>query len=147
MRSLALAALPRARGCKAATKAASTLQSLATRRTFTSLPTLRPTPLTPNTSIFRSSSLPQSSLYPPTPTPSSNSSAVLDLVPKTAITTHPSLAHCAAQMRFGPRAGNLARTSRLKRKRKHGFLSRLRTRNGRKTLQRRKAKGRLFLSN
>ncbi|PVU92546.1 hypothetical protein BB559_003678 [Furculomyces boomerangus] len=36
--------------------------------------------------------------------------------------------------------------SQLKRKRKHGFLSRLRTKNGRKVLKRRKLKGRRFLS-
>ena len=39
------------------------------------------------------------------------------------------------------------RNSRLKRKRKHGFLSRIRTKNGRKTLLRRLEKGRCRLSN
>ncbi|KAI1214655.1 uncharacterized protein F4807DRAFT_404128 [Annulohypoxylon truncatum] len=146
MRSLTLAALPRARGCKAATKATSTLQSLATRRTFSSLPSLRPTTLASSSTIFRSSTLSQTS-FTPAPNSSSSASVLLDLVPKTAVTSHPSLAGCAAQMRFGPRPEKMARTSRLKRKRKHGFLSRIRTRNGRKILQRRKAKGRSFLSN
>ncbi|OMJ18531.1 putative 54S ribosomal protein L34, mitochondrial [Smittium culicis] len=36
--------------------------------------------------------------------------------------------------------------SQIKRKRKHGFLRRLRTKNGRKVLQRRMLKGRRFLS-
>lgn len=36
--------------------------------------------------------------------------------------------------------------SQVRRKRKHGFLSRLRTRSGRKTLERRWGKGRKFLS-
>ncbi|KAI1452696.1 hypothetical protein F4805DRAFT_407594 [Annulohypoxylon moriforme] len=145
MRSLTLAALSRARGCKVATTATSTLQSIAAKRTFSSLPSLRPTILAPsNTSstVFRSASLPQCQFAP---TPSNGT--VLDLVPKTAITSHPSLASSAAQMRFGPRPGKMARTSRLKRKRRHGFLSRIRTRNGRKILQRRRTKGRTMLSN
>ncbi|KAI2463385.1 hypothetical protein F4781DRAFT_416835 [Annulohypoxylon bovei var. microspora] len=145
MRSLTLAALPRARGSKAVATITSTIQSLATRRTFSSLPSLRPTILAPSSTsstVFRAANLPTCSFAP-----APSSGAALDLVPKTSVTSHPSLAGCAAQVRFGPRPGTMARTSRLKRKRKFGFLARQRTRNGRKVLQRRRSKGRTMLSN
>ncbi|KAI1092470.1 hypothetical protein F5B19DRAFT_454106 [Rostrohypoxylon terebratum] len=151
MRSLTLAALPLSRGYKVASTTTLILQSLATKRTFSSLPSLRPTLLSRNpnpnsNSIFRSCASPQTS-FTPSPNSNSDAAAVLDLVPKTALTSHPSLAGVSAQLRFGPRTQTMERTSRLKRKRTHGFLSRLRTRNGRKTLLRRKTKGRMMLSN
>ncbi|KAI1405963.1 hypothetical protein F4819DRAFT_321117 [Hypoxylon fuscum] len=147
MRSLIRAALPRANGTKAARAAASSIQSWATRRTFSSFPTLRPTILAssnPSSTVFRSSSLPSHTLSAYTPATDATG-AVLDLVPKTSITAHPAL-WGPAQIRCGPRP-TMARSSRLVRKRRHGFLSRVQSRNGRKTLQRRRDKKRSILSN
>ncbi|KAI0380772.1 hypothetical protein F5Y04DRAFT_256676 [Hypomontagnella monticulosa] len=149
MRSFALAALSRARGgqgVNSVTKTISTFQCIASRRTFSSLPSLRPTVLAPNGPVFRPSTLSSSGLLNScTPTPSSTTGITLDLVPKTSVTAHPALAGCGAQIRCGPRP-TMATTSRLVRKRRHGFLSRVRSRNGRKTLQRRRDKKRSTLS-
>ncbi|KAI0851604.1 hypothetical protein F5Y00DRAFT_230222 [Daldinia vernicosa] len=149
MRSFALAALPRARGAgkHALTSTTASIQSLATRRQFSSLPTLRPTLRASPGSIFRSPTSTSNSLLQSfAPQPSAGAgAATADLVPKTSLTAHPSLSG-AAQVRFGPRP-TMARTSRLVRKRRHGFLSRVRSHNGRKTLQRRKEKKRSMLSN
>ncbi|RKP30983.1 hypothetical protein METBISCDRAFT_14967 [Metschnikowia bicuspidata] len=49
------------------------------------------------------------------------------------------------QKRFKSR-GNTYQPSTLRRKRTFGFLARLRSRNGRKILARRKAKGRWYLT-
>ncbi|KAF2842771.1 hypothetical protein M501DRAFT_993534 [Patellaria atrata CBS 101060] len=64
----------------------------------------------------------------------------LDLLPK--ISSHPSLA--GIQVRNGPRA--TYDPSHRVRKRRHGFLARLRSRTGRKILKRRRARGRICLS-
>ncbi|KAL1618988.1 hypothetical protein SLS56_010306 [Neofusicoccum ribis] len=63
-----------------------------------------------------------------------------DVLPK--ISTHPALQ--GIQVRNGPR--DTYKPTNLVRKRRHGFLSRIRTRKGRATLKRRKAKGRSTLS-
>ncbi|KAK7536727.1 ribosomal protein L34-domain-containing protein [Phyllosticta citricarpa] len=63
-----------------------------------------------------------------------------DVMPK--LSTHPAV--LATQVRCGPR--DTYNPSNIKRKRKHGFLSRIRTRKGRKMLARRKAKGRTNMS-
>ncbi|KAI0124236.1 ribosomal protein L34 [Xylariales sp. AK1849] len=134
-------ALSRAASC---VKAISQTQGLVTRRAFTSLPTLRPTLIPRSGTIFRSST-PSASLSPSTSTTlSSTSSETLDIVLKTAISTNPAFG--ALQIRCGPRP-TMARSSRLVRKRRHGFLSRIQTRTGRRTLQRRRTKGRHILSN
>ncbi|KAI0810589.1 hypothetical protein GGR55DRAFT_115334 [Xylaria sp. FL0064] len=125
-------------------------QALATKRTFSSLPYLRPSILASNGTVFRpcnSSNALLSRLPSTTALPAGVTNApegVIDIVPKSAITAHPALAG-PQQIRCGPRP-TMARTSRLVRKRRHGFLSRIRTRNGQKTLQRRREKKRSVLS-
>ncbi|KAF3056276.1 hypothetical protein GL218_06602 [Daldinia childiae] len=146
MRSFALAALPRARGASKAalTSTTASIQLLSTRRTFSSLPTLRPTLHASPGSVFRSPCS-SNNLLLQSFAPQPSAGATADLVPKTSLTAHPWLSG-AAQVRFGPRP-TMARTSRLVRKRRHGFLSRVRSHNGRKTLQRRREKKRSTLSN
>ncbi|EFX04750.1 prenyl protease ste24 [Grosmannia clavigera kw1407] len=112
-------------------------------RSFSVLPQLRPTMMS-GYAVFRLASAP-SALTPFSPSASSSVSATLDLVAPTSISRHPALAGFGSQLRCGPRA-TMERTSRLIQKRRHGFLSRIRTKNGRKTLQRRRAKGRKRLS-
>lgn len=104
-------------------------------RTFTSLrgPS-RPT-------IFPSYTSMRSHLALLTPsTTSTASEGILDLLPK--ISSHPALG--AIQIRCGPR--NTFNPSHFVRKRRHGFLSRIRTRTGRNTLARRRVKKRSTLS-
>jgi large subunit ribosomal protein L34 len=59
------------------------------------------------------------------------------------MTSHP--AALAQQVRWGPR-NRMQRATRLKRKRKFGFLARLKSKTGRKILLRRRLKGRLRLA-
>ncbi|KAI8630182.1 hypothetical protein F5Y19DRAFT_56936 [Xylariaceae sp. FL1651] len=133
-----------------ACKSTRTTQISTTKRTFSSLPHLRPSILPSNGTVFRpsnSSNTLQSRVPTTTSSPMGITSApegVLDIVPKSAITTHPALAG-PQQIRCGPRP-TMARSSRLIRKRRHGFLSRVKTRNGQKTLQRRKEKKRSVMS-
>ncbi|EOA80675.1 hypothetical protein ACJQWK_10012 [Exserohilum turcicum] len=81
-------------------------------------------------------------LPPPGSSPASPTCAAetLDLAGK--ISTHPGLG--SLQLRCGPR--DTYNPSHLVRKRRHGFLSRLRTRKGRKTIMRRLNKGRWNIS-
>lgn len=69
----------------------------------------------------------------------------LDLLAKNAVTSHPALAGVASQVRCGPRP-TMSGATRLIQKRRHGFLSRIRTKGGRRTLVRRRVKGRKKLS-
>lgn len=108
-----------------------------TPRTFASLPSLRPTIFPSQSSAFRPS-LALSKSLPILPT--SAGEAPLDLLPK--ISTHPALG--TTQVRCGPR--DTFSPSHFVRKRRHGFLSRVRTRKGRATLQRRRSKKRSTLS-
>lgn len=125
-------------------------------RSFSSLPILRPG-ISAQPSIF--ARRPAAGLLAPTtafsPTQATTTGAadavagseIADVVPRTAITSHPALAGAGSQIRCGPRRYmNMNRPSRLIRMRRHGFLSRIRTKSGRKMLQRRKTKGRQQLS-
>ncbi|KAM0452199.1 hypothetical protein ACHAO4_005408 [Trichoderma viride] len=105
------------------------------QRTFSCLSPLRPT----LTSTFR----PNNSFTPsPTAaaTASSTETTTADVVPKTALSMHPSL-QGAMQLRFGPR-NTMNGHTRLVQKRRHGWLKRTRSKTGRRILQRRKLKGR-----
>ncbi|ORY71676.1 uncharacterized protein BCR38DRAFT_417715 [Pseudomassariella vexata] len=138
--SSARVALSRACGCSKVAPAISSSQGVVAK-SFSSLPSLRPTLQPRLNTVFRSSILANPA---PTVITSPADSATLDIVPKSAITSNPAL--FGVQIRCGPRP-TMARTSRLVRKRRHGFLSRIQTRTGRRTLQRRKSKGRKMLSN
>ncbi|KAK0643032.1 hypothetical protein B0T16DRAFT_415125 [Cercophora newfieldiana] len=123
----------------------------ASTRSFSHLPGLRPTlqsrvstPSITTTSIFRQPAT--NPLFDPTATATAaaaeTAAEVADVTPRSSVTTHPAF---AMQVRFAPRP-TMSGHSRLIQKRRHGFLSRVKTKNGRKTLQRRKTKGRLRLS-
>ncbi|KAG9250256.1 uncharacterized protein F5Z01DRAFT_677942 [Emericellopsis atlantica] len=100
--------------------------SAASPRTFTTLIPHRPTVALPRTTA-------------PSFTPSV--AAEVDLVPKSAITSHPAL----GTIRCGPR-NTMHNHTRLVQKRRFGFLKRLRSKTGRRILLRRKIKGRKDLA-
>ncbi|CAM1507919.1 Fc.00g047670.m01.CDS01 [Cosmosporella sp. VM-42] len=101
-------------------------------RTFTTFTPLRPS-LTPSTLAIRRTALPTS--FTPT--------GAADLVPTSAISAHPALGDL--QIRCGPR-NTMNGATRLVQKRRHGFLYRMRSRTGRKILQRRRIKGRKYIA-
>ncbi|KAK1783583.1 hypothetical protein QBC45DRAFT_388664 [Copromyces sp. CBS 386.78] len=129
---------------QAAFKPSAFLPKTATR-TFSILPSLRPTFSSPSTTVFRA---PQAITAP-----SASSSVttgidgeVLDLLSASSlVSSHPALSGLGSQIRCGPRP-TMSGATRLVQKRRHGFLSRIKTKNGQKTLKRRLAKGRLRLS-
>ncbi|RKU43436.1 hypothetical protein DL546_005872 [Coniochaeta pulveracea] len=130
--------------CLRAARSAAASKTLAgATRSFSSLPTLRPTLLTSSRpTIFRAPTTNNLSRF----TPSTSEGITADLVPAGSISSHPALSGLGSQIRCGPRFLNMQRHTRLVQKRRHGFLSRVRTKNGRKMLARRKDKGRRRLS-
>ncbi|KAK4467149.1 hypothetical protein QBC42DRAFT_257835 [Cladorrhinum samala] len=111
-------------------------------RSFSILPTLRPTlPSQPSAaSVFRAPNQTTLSRAPVMQqTTTESGSGVADLLAKSSISASPALG--ATQIRCGPRP-TMSGASRLIQKRRHGFLSRIRTKNGKKMLARRKERGR-----
>ncbi|KAL2760490.1 hypothetical protein ACRALDRAFT_2024457 [Sodiomyces alcalophilus JCM 7366] len=113
------------------------------KRSFSSFVPLRPT-LSARPAVFaRPTTSPFTPAFQnPAVTDTTTGSIAADLVPKTSITAHPALA--LSQIRCGPR-NTMNRNTRLIHKRRHGFVSRMKTREGRKIIKRRRAKGRLRL--
>ncbi|KAJ9668876.1 hypothetical protein H2201_001122 [Coniosporium apollinis] len=105
------------------------LSLLPPRRPILQQPSLGPSAASP--------AVPSATTLIPSP---SSSSGTLDLLPR--ISAHPGLA--SQQVRCGPR--DTYNPSHLVRKRRHGFLARIRTRTGRNILKRRRAKGRKSLT-
>ncbi|KAF2797675.1 hypothetical protein K505DRAFT_297952 [Melanomma pulvis-pyrius CBS 109.77] len=86
--------------------------------------------------------LPTTTFHPNPPSTPSATLEFLDLVPKSSISAHPGFQ--SLQIRCGPR--DTYNPSHLVRKRRHGFLARLKSKKGRKLLLRRIKKGRWNLS-
>ncbi|ROT43220.1 hypothetical protein SODALDRAFT_336659 [Sodiomyces alkalinus F11] len=112
------------------------------KRLFSSFVPLRPTLSARPTVFARPTASPFAPAFPTPTITDTTSSITADLVPKTSITAHPALA--LSQIRCGPR-NTMNRNTRLIQKRRHGFVSRMKTKSGRKIIKRRKAKGRLRL--
>ncbi|KAK4162786.1 hypothetical protein QBC43DRAFT_320987 [Cladorrhinum sp. PSN259] len=117
-------------------------------RSFSILPTLRPTVRSSQqstASIFRAPNQTTLSRAPvlqqsATATAEGGATEAVDLLAKSSmISASPALA--GTQIRCGPRP-TMSGASRLIQKRRHGFLSRIRTKNGKKMLARRKERGR-----
>ncbi len=108
--------------------------------TFSHLPTLRPT-LTAPSPLFRAPNKTLQQLQPLQLQQTPAGTETLDVIAKSSISAHPALAGCASQIRCGPRP-TMSGATRLVQKRRHGFLSRIRTREGRNMLKRKRAKGR-----
>ncbi|KAJ3499189.1 hypothetical protein NLG97_g545 [Lecanicillium saksenae] len=102
-------------------------------RTFTTLSPIRP-------SIYANAIRRPSALTSFTPTPSATSAVAADVVAPSAISAHPALAGGASQVRCGPR-NTMNGATRLVQKRRHGYVSRMRSRTGRAIIRRRRQKG------
>ncbi|EMD85105.1 hypothetical protein COCC4DRAFT_153866 [Bipolaris maydis ATCC 48331] len=96
--------------------------------------------LSPRRPLVPATYSPPSTLAPPGSSSSFANPETLDLVGR--ISAHPALG--STQIRCGPR--DTYNPSHLVRKRRHGFLSRLRTKKGRKMIMRRLKKGRWNIS-
>ena len=113
-----------------------TVIRLTSTRALSLLSPRRPQFLPPSFAVSPSASPSTASSTPPT----AADGTPLDLVPK--ISSHPAV--LGMQVRNGPR--NTFDPSHRVRKRRHGFLARLKSRTGRKVLKRRTLKGRRSLT-
>ncbi|OCK98717.1 mitochondrial 54S ribosomal protein bL34m [Cenococcum geophilum 1.58] len=111
-------------------------QTLTSMRALSLLSPRRPQFLPPSFAVSPSASPSTASSTLPT----AADGTLLDLVPK--ISSHPAV--LGMQVRNGPR--NTFDPSHRVRKRRHGFLARLKSRTGRKVLKRRTLKGRWSLT-
>ncbi|KAK4219221.1 hypothetical protein QBC37DRAFT_382844 [Rhypophila decipiens] len=147
-RKLGSSAMPLLRSATWARAAVPKRIAVPSSRSFSILTPLRPSlqsGTTTRQSVFRTNTPTSMTGQTTTTTQTAEGGVVLDLVPKTFITSNPALAGLGNQIRCGPRP-TMSNASRLIQKRRHGFLSRIRTNKGRKILAARKAKGRRRLS-
>ncbi|KAF3358328.1 hypothetical protein VdG1_05404 [Verticillium dahliae VDG1] len=97
-------------------------------------------PAVPASSSISTSTLPFAPSASPATAAQTVDGVAADLVPRSSITAHPAL----SQIRCGPR-NTMNGNSRLIQKRRHGYVSRMKTKDGRKIVRRRRIKGRLRL--
>ncbi|KAL9942177.1 hypothetical protein D7B24_002933 [Verticillium nonalfalfae] len=109
-------------------------------RAFSSFTPIRPTLAARPTVFTRPSTLPFAPSASPATAAQTVDGVAADLVPRSAITAHPAL----SQIRCGPR-NTMNGNTRLIQKRRHGYVSRMKTKDGRKIVRRRRIKGRLRL--
>ncbi|KAM0328517.1 hypothetical protein ACHAQA_004924 [Verticillium albo-atrum] len=110
------------------------------KRAFSSFTPVRPILAARPTVFTRPTTLPFAPSASPAAATQTIDGMAADLVSRTSITAHPAL----SQIRCGPR-NTMNGNTRLVHKRRHGYVSRMKTKDGRKIVRRRRMKGRLRL--